>query len=562
MTDATAPASTGRTNRRRLAAILVVVLALLGATFAAYRHFGWNRATLGASRLMVDLATPDAVIASASLARLPRDLLKVPVLRDVLTEDLVFYYEQHEDRLGLAGAVKRIAWEHNLGWSDRMLALALDEPAELAFWRDGNGALRHYALVMRRGALATLLQDAAAVALKDKQLLLLKDAGGHRLDFPVYALKLSPRRTLIVAVRGERIAVLSDPGLLLDREGRFVPAARDAVAAWLAKDGVLASQLSLERGTATHSMAMTSGTFALGYDAFVPGIQALRFDLDGDAWTTRLKLRHGALPKAGLGDAELWRAAPANAGACLLLPLDAQAPQKVLAGAKTAPEGLKKTAASAVEGSALACWYPQSTLYAPVFVARVAKPVAADDAVFSELAKWALRKPVFKEQVAGDKTMARTPAPLPRATAARGEAGRTWRAEGAEPAAARNHVTALLAAPTLASAGGLGVFSPDAAMVELALDTIARKYPSVGDQLPAKDVTLAVISPRMLAEMVLREATASLPKAEEPILAGALATHLVPRMKALAKHPPHRLVIGEAAAKQDGWQRVTWEPIP
>ena len=114
MTDATAPASTGRTNRRRLAAILVVAVALLGAAFAAYRHFGWNRATLGASRLMVDLAAPDAVIASASLSKLPRDLLKVPVLRDVLTEDLVFYYEQHEDRLGLAGAVKRIAWEHNL----------------------------------------------------------------------------------------------------------------------------------------------------------------------------------------------------------------------------------------------------------------------------------------------------------------------------------------------------------------------------------------------------------------------------------------------------------------
>ena len=68
--------------------------------------------------------------------------------------------------------------------------------------RDGNGALRHSALVMRRGALAALLQDAAAIALKDRQLVLLKDAAGHRPDFPVYALKLSPRRTLIVAEIG------------------------------------------------------------------------------------------------------------------------------------------------------------------------------------------------------------------------------------------------------------------------------------------------------------------------------------------------------------------------
>lgn len=558
MTDSPAPAPAGMPRRRKILVAVILLAAVAAGAVAAWRHLGWQKTTIGATRLLVDLAAPDAVIASAKLSQLPRDLLRAPVLRDVLTEDIVSYYEQHEDRLGLAGSVRRIAWEHKLDWTDKLLAMALDEPAEVAFWRDGNGALRHYALVMRRGAMARVLQEMAAVALKDKQLVLLQDTGGHRLDFPVYALKLNPRRTLVIAARGERIAVLSDAGLLLDRQGRFVASSRDALASWLANDGVLSKRFRLERGKAVHTVAIGSTALALGYDAFFPGIEAMRFDLEGDAWSTRLLLRHGAMPRGGLGDAALWRAAPANAGACLLLPLDAQMPHKVLAQGKGAPEPVQKSAASAVEGSALACWYPQSTLYAPVFVARISKPVAADDAVFAQLAKWALRKPAFSDYQAEDASMARNPAALPKPA---GGPGRTWRADGAEPADKRNHVTALLAAPTLASSESIGVFSPDAALVDLALDTIARKFPSVGDQLPAQGVTLAVVAPRMLAGMVEREALAALPKTEEPVLSAALRTHLSPRLKALAKHPVHRLVVQEAAAKQDGWQPATWEPV-
>jgi len=555
MTDSPAPAAAGRTRRRWI--VVVAVVAAVAAGFAAYRHLGWKKAPLGATRLLLDLSRPDAVVVSARLSQLPKDLLRVPVLRDVLTEDLAFYYEQHEDRLSLAGSLKRIAWEHQLDWADRLLAMALDEPAEVALWRDGNGALRHYAFVMRRGAIARLVQEAAAVALKDRQLTRLQDAGGHGLDFPVYALKLHPRRTLIVAARGERLAVLSDAGMLLDRKGAFVPAARDALASWLGSDGALSARFKLEGRGATHTLAVGARTFALGYDAFFPGVEAMRFDFAGNEWSMRLLLEPGAMPRQGLGDAQLWRAAPANPGACLLLPLDARMPAKVLQPAAKVPEPLHKAAASAVDGSALACWYPGSTLYAPVFVARVAKPVAADDAVFAELAKWALRKPAFDDHDRRDASLARTPAALPKPAAT---AAKTWRAEGAAPAG-RRHVTGLLAAPTLASSDGIGVFSPDAALVDLALDTIARKYPGVAEQLPAQGITLAVVTPRMLADMVEREANAALPRAEEPALSVALRTHLGPKLKALAKYPGYRLVLQEGAARSSGWQPVAWEPL-
>jgi uncharacterized protein YfaA (DUF2138 family) len=553
MTDTPAPAAPGRTRRSWI--LVVAVLALLAAGLAAYRHLGWQKSSGGASRLHVNLAAPDALIASARLSQLPRDLLRVPVLRDVLTEDIAFYYEQHEDRLGLKGSLKRIAWEHKLGWSDKLLAMALDEPAELAFWRDGNGALRHYALVMRRGALARVVQEAAAVALKDKQLTRLQDTDGHGLDFPVYALKAGARRTFVIAAKGDRIAVLSDAGMLFGADGRFVPAARETLAGWLAADGVLARHFKLDGRKSTHTVAIGAAALSLGYAAFVPGIEALRFDLVGEEWQTRLLLRHGAMPKQGLGDAQLWRAAPANASACLLLPLDAQMPQKVVQQAKTAPGSVQRSAASAIDGSALACWYPHSTLYAPVFVARIARPIAADDAVFAELAKWALKLPGLN---ADDETMKRSPLPLPRKG---GTSPRTWRAEGATPSPARNNVAALLSAPTLAASEGLGVFSPDAGLVELTLDTIGRKYPGIAEQLPEQGVTLAVIAPRMLAGMVEREANAAVPKAHEEVLSAALQTHLAPRMKALAKYPDYRLVLLESAAKGNGWQPASWEPL-
>lgn len=553
MTDSPAPAARRRPRRPWL--IAVALVAALAAGFAGYRHLGWKKPSSGITRLHVDLATPDAVIVSNRLSQLPKDLLRVPVLRDVLTEDIVFYYEQHEDRLGLKGSLKRIAWEHQLNWPDKLLAMALDEPAELAFWRDGNGALRHYAMVMRRSAIARVLQEAAAVALKDKQLTRLQDANSQGLGFEAYALETGPRRRLVIAAKGDRIAVLSDPGMLVDGEGRFVPAAREALSAWLSADGELSKRFRLTGRNSTHTVAIGAATFALGYDAFMPGIEALRFDLQGEDWSTRLLLRHGAMPKQGLGDAQLWRAAPANASACLLLPLDAQMPQKVVKQAKKAPEPVQRSAASAVEGSALACWYPHSTLYAPVFVARVAKPVAADDAVFAELARWALRAPPMDLE---NDNLKRSPAPLPGRKGA--PAGKTWRAEGANPDPARNHLSALLSAPTLAASEGYGVFSPDAALVDLTLDTIARKYPGIAEQLPERDVTLAVVSPRMLADMVEREASAAVPQAYDTIYA-ALRTHLTPRMKALAKYPNYRLVLQESAARGDGWQPAGWEAL-
>jgi uncharacterized protein YfaA (DUF2138 family) len=201
--------------------IVAGVVAAVVAAVMGHRHLGWESFKPVRTKLAVNLAQPDALIRTSSLAKLPRDILRVPIAKDVLTEDFVFYYQGHEDRLGLDGTVRRIAYEHKLAWSDRLVAAAFDEAAEVALWRDGKGALRHFALVMRRNALATLMQEAATVALKDRQLTRAGElrAGGSTL--PVYALELSPRRTLLLVAKGDRLVVLSDPGMLVDRHGEI-----------------------------------------------------------------------------------------------------------------------------------------------------------------------------------------------------------------------------------------------------------------------------------------------------------------------------------------------------
>ena len=60
------------------------------------------------------MSRPDGLLETNSLSQLPKDLLAVPFLKDTLTEDFVFYYEAHADRLGLIGSLRRIIYEHDL----------------------------------------------------------------------------------------------------------------------------------------------------------------------------------------------------------------------------------------------------------------------------------------------------------------------------------------------------------------------------------------------------------------------------------------------------------------
>lgn len=525
--------------RRNWIILGLVITAVAGA--AGYqRGSNWKEFHFTGSRLMADLAHPDALIRTASLSKLPRDLLKVPIARDVLTEDLAFYYEQHEDRLGLNGAIKRIAYEHKLDWTDRILVSALNEPAEVALWRDGKGALRHYAIVLRRNTLSKVLQEAASVALKDSQLKRAGEIDSAAGKVAVYALEINPRRTLLLLSQGERIVVLSDPGLLFNGKNQMVPAASAAVTAWLENDGTLARQFALDEvkpeAPATHTFAVGAPTLALGYGDFLSGFKGLRFDF-GETWSTSVWLDQKGMPAAGLGDAALWRAAPANPSACVLLPVDWHAAQKVVGEAAKKPQALDAAALAALDGSALACWYGESALYSPVFIMRLAKDLPDRNAALQTLASWAIAPAASDDKATAAKSKSPNDSMIWRGAATKGTQ---------------------FAAPSVAARGAYVVFSPDGALVDRVLDTIARTLPSVADQMPASNATLALISPRPLSAMAEREVLSALSGAGDANLRAAAQTHLPARMQALATYPPYRLELSGAGKTAGGWQRVEW----
>ncbi len=559
------------------------------ASAAAYRSFHLQEFRYLNTRLMADLNRPDALIRTNSLSRLPRDLLTVPLVRDVLTEDLVFYYEQHEDRLGFKGAIKRIAYEHQLDWSDRILSNALDEPAEVALWRDGKGALRHFALVMRRNMLAKVMQQAAKVALNDTQLKSAGEIDTKNGKASIYALELNPRRTLLLISQGERVVVLSNPGLLFDHGNKLVPEAEKAVVAWLENEGTLARRFALEEpGTSksvqpAHTIVIGAPALTLGYTSFLSSFGGLRLDFGG-SWATRVWIDPKDRMGGSWGDGELWKAAPAHPSACVLLPIDWQAAAKVVHEGNQELMPLNTQAVAALKGSALACWYSESTLYSPVFIVRLEKNLPERDAALGALAQWALSSSTVsssaskkngdeeegeegedeedeaEEEVATDSEdnedseeeamtgLIKTVRPA----AKKGEEAVVWQL------ASRGKAAKKAGEPALAAQGNYVVFSPDDALVNLTLDTLARKNPSVADQLPTSKATLALITPRPLSAMAEKEALAALSGPGDANLRAAAQTHLPPRMKALAQYPPYRLELPAKADMQSGWQRVEW----
>ena len=107
----------------------MIVLLLVGLWgLFGWSRLGWARFEGSINTLGVNVREPQGLIVTPSLVGLSRDLVKAPVLRELLNEEFVFYYEEHDDRISLVGALKRLAFEHELRLADNLVELALGGP--------------------------------------------------------------------------------------------------------------------------------------------------------------------------------------------------------------------------------------------------------------------------------------------------------------------------------------------------------------------------------------------------------------------------------------------------
>jgi uncharacterized protein YfaA (DUF2138 family) len=531
------------TRTRRL--ILLATLLLAPLVVVLYRTTGWAQYGGRQALVAIDVAHPDVMIRTRSLSALPRDLLRVPLAHDLLTEDFVFYYEEHPDRLGLVGTLRRIAYEHDLRWTDEAVKWVLDQPADVLLWRGPTGALDYWLISVSRRELAKLLQEAATIAMKDRQLTLAGHVTVDGQETDVYALEYAPRHTLLAAAYGDHVVVLSHPGLLLD-EGIPRPDREALVARLLTGTAPADADFAAD---AAHSLIVRTHYLSFGYQRFFPGLEALRFDFGAETWATHALLDHAHLAADALDDHDLWKSVPANPALCALLPVDWSQGAALVEHAPAHGDHKPADLASALAGPAAICWYSEGRLHTPLVVAMLKESHGDLGALFEGLFDWSIR-------ATDSQTPLRARHPAPDTS--------LWQRRVEVPYARVDADGALESGPltvTLAAKGRVVLFSPDAKLVRQGLATAEKRFPSVGDSLGDSGTTLAVLLPRELGHIGGKEAMMMLPSGDEPVFRTAAEQQLLPRLGVIGKYPAYRLALGPHSASGRGWERVDWQEL-
>ncbi|MDR3299157.1 MAG: DUF2138 family protein [Candidatus Accumulibacter sp.] len=499
-----------------------------------------------------DTAHPDALIRTSSLAKLPADLLRIPLARDVLSEDFVTYYEQNENRLALSGAVRRIAFEHKLDFPERLLESVLDEPAEVALWRDSGGRLRHFMVVMPRNTLARAIQTLLPVvsSVTDMQLSSAGKLDGTEVE--ILVLEYGYRHRLLLLAKDERVVALSDPGMLLVSDGGGERPWKQAekMVALLGKllDGknavspfAKAFHLTEALPEKKHELILGASVFAFGYGVFAPGLEALRLSFDDQgAWQSSVALN---APRPD--DGALWAALPYGPSLCASVPVD-WTRLAVLLGSfndRYAQPVVPAQFVDRFKGSAAVCWYKDSRLYTPLFAARL--NAAVNEKQTQEF--FALADAAINGESAASFDAA-------------SGSGR-WQSGVASKFGASGDKGERMLKPALALQRDLVFFSPDARLVDSAIDVAAKRYPALADKFAHTDGSaLAFIDPEALAGLLRKETFAALPRNEEPIFRNAADAWLAPRLEALARYPAQRVrFAADKADKPHAWHVLEWE---
>lgn len=564
MTDATpaVPAPGLPRPRGRRAALLAALL----LPVAAAGYIGWLALRTPPppvvelpehSLLQLDLSRPDALIESASLTQLPRDLLRVPLLNDLLTEDFLFYYENNADRLGIAGTLRRLAFEHELDWPETLLAEMFDQPGQVALWRGRDGKLKYAALRLERGALAKLLQPLAEAAADDTQL----SVAGQRLidgdPVTVFRLRYNYDRSILFAAHDDQLLVLSSAEMLQSGDSAESPLGRteaEQFDALLEGDDVFAPRFGLKSRSTTHRLTIAADYLAMGYGRFLPQWTGLRMDMDEQGWHSFVALQ--SIEPTALQFTPAWQAMPMGASLCAAVPVSKAALQSLLARLDQA-NAVSSELAQRLDGPAALCWYPKSRLHSPLLVTQL-QGTAADgtdeqlEQAFSALIG-------AYEANAPDGRFAVESKHASEYRLWQRVVGSDWGLHADSELEDAGLITnERFFRVSLARQGNTLLFSLDDSLVEQGLAVLQQRFPPLAEQLPKDGPVPLYLAPDGLAALLEAETLASLPSEVEAVFRNAAETQLLPKLRALGRHQHYALTLPEAAKAGAEW---TWLPV-
>jgi uncharacterized protein YfaA (DUF2138 family) len=546
--------------------------ALGGATLVALAAFAVGQIQLGREwvngeslpPLTIDLNKPDALILTESLAQLPRDVLSVPLFKDLLTEEFVFYYEQNEGRLGLQGTLRRIAYEHELSISDGLIADVMDKPAELALWKSPDGRLGHYLIVLRRDGLTKLLETVTTAAIEDSQLHRVGNAYLSNGDAAaVYQLDYAYNRRLYFAGYGDRLVVFSDPRMVLSADKAEASSKNLDI---LFKPGkgshIYSERFRVAKKPTKHSVMVSAEYLSFGYQTFFPSLQALRFDYAPQGWSTAVLSDIGK--QQSLFDAaSLWKVVPTSPSLCVAVPVEMQRIQPLLQKVKAMDEANKNPVN--FESPVAACWYPESSLHAPLIVVKTQDSKAARDyleTIFHQapLLRW--RQAVRHAEIDGKRFDVKK-SKLKSATVWRRMVSSDYGLRDAENIPEKERLSSRrYFNVTMAYSGGYLFFSPNDKLVDNGLAVVNKQYPALSDSLRGTQTASVVIYPATFSMLMEAAVLEAVPGDREPVFRETASKRLLPVLRSVAKYPPYALSMPHESTSGLAWESLKWETLP
>jgi uncharacterized protein YfaA (DUF2138 family) len=547
---------------RRWPAVLIGLCLVVGVAAG----LGWfmHKPKAPPAQLISDklgMSRPDGLLETHSLSQLPKDLLAVPFLKETLTEDFVFYYEAHADRLGLIGSLRRIIYEHDLKLQDSLIEQLFDQPADVALWRGADGRLKDFLLVMDRGGLAKVLEPLAKVALDDSQLSKIGDVKVGVDDVALYQLNYNASKALVFASHGDKLVVLSNPTKLYDPQSGSSQepgsVSTKAIAALLNGDKLFPEAFGLQPRTpeVKQRLSVNSSVLAMGYQRFIPNFAGLRFDMDDKGWHSFLAMDE-LDNQPDFDFRPIWQAMPMGASACVALPLAAEQ-QKPLLVKLGAEESVAQALTEHMAGAAGLCWYADSRLYTPLLVASLNdKNSAKLDGDLGNL---------FGSMVGAYEGNVEEHA-FPVVEKQEGE-NHQWQRQvssnfgpyKAKDAEDPDAITGkAFMKVSLARHGSTLLFSLDDKLVDKALGTLDKRFPPMADVVP-KDLLMPVyFGPDSMAQLMQQETLDSLPQDMEPVFYNAAQTYLIPKLRKLGGYGKYALTLPKGSEPDGHWQ---WLPL-
>ena len=507
------------------------------------------------------MSRPDGLLETHSLSQLPKDLLAVPFLKETLTEDFVFYYEAHVDRLGLIGSLRRIIYEHDLKLQDSLIEQLFDQPADVALWRGADGRLKDFLLVMDRGGLAKVLEPLAKVALDDSQLTKLSDVKVGADDVALYQLTYNNSKALVFASHGDKLVVLSNPAKLYDPSNG--PAeepgsvSTTAIAALLNGDKLFPEAFGLppRAPEVKQRLSVNSSVLAMGYQRFIPNFAGLRFDMDDKGWHSFLAMDE-LDNQPDFDFKPIWQAMPMGASACVALPLAAEQ-QKPLLVKLGAEETVAQALTEHMAGAAGLCWYADSRLYTPLLVASLNDDDSAKlDGDLGNL--FGSMVGAFEPNVEEHAfpVVEKQEGPTHQWQRQVSSNFGPYKAKEAEDPDAISGKAFMKV--SLARHGSTLLFSLDDKLVDKALGTLDKRFPPMADVVP-KDLLMPVyFGPESMAQLMQQETLDSLPQDMEPVFYNAAQTYLIPKLRKLGGYGKYALTLPEGSEPDGHWQ---WLPL-